>query len=271
MPSAATSARLDRQPPPSPDLSLAEHVCLALIVEGVTHGWAVGTLLAPDGQLGRIWSLTRPLTYRAIDGLVDKRLATRRGLATGQGRERVILAPTAAGRRAVRRWLDTPVHHLRDVRTELLIKLTLRDRSGLDSAELLAAQRAAFNATIDALSSGGGDDDLTDLWRRESARAVRRFLDQARPPGPPAASRTPGTRLMSTNGDTMQLSARNQLNAVVETVTHGEVMSTVKVVLPDGQHITAAITKDAAEELTFAPGDAVVVVIKSTEVMLAKN
>ena len=69
----------------------------------------------------------------------------------------------------------------------------------------------------------------------------------------------------------MQLSARHQLNATVETVTHGEVMSTVKVALPDGQHITAAITRDGAAELAFAPGDAVVVVIKSTEVMLAKN
>jgi molybdopterin-binding protein len=69
----------------------------------------------------------------------------------------------------------------------------------------------------------------------------------------------------------MQLSARNQLKAVVDTVTHGEVMSTVKVTLPDGQHITAAVTKDAAEELTFAPGDDVIVVIKSTEVMLAKD
>jgi molybdate transport system regulatory protein len=69
----------------------------------------------------------------------------------------------------------------------------------------------------------------------------------------------------------MQLSARNQLKAVVDTVTHGEVMSTVKVTLPDGQHITAAITKDAAQELTFAPGDDVIVVIKSTEVMLAKD
>jgi molybdate transport system regulatory protein len=68
----------------------------------------------------------------------------------------------------------------------------------------------------------------------------------------------------------VRLSARNQLNAVVETVNHGEVMSTVTVTLPDGQHITAAITKDAAEELAFAPGDAVLVVIKSTEVMLAK-
>jgi molybdate transport system regulatory protein len=69
----------------------------------------------------------------------------------------------------------------------------------------------------------------------------------------------------------MQLSARNQLNATVDTVTHGEVMSTVRVALPDGQHITAAITKDAATELAFAPGDQVIVVIKATEVMLGKN
>lgn len=69
----------------------------------------------------------------------------------------------------------------------------------------------------------------------------------------------------------MQLSARNQLNATVDTVTHGQVMSTVKVALPDGQNITAAITKDAATELGLAQGDQVIVVIKSTEVMLAKN
>ena len=69
----------------------------------------------------------------------------------------------------------------------------------------------------------------------------------------------------------MQLSARNQLNAKVATVTHGEVMSTVRVTLPDGQQITAAITKDAAEELAFDTGDDVIVVIKSTEVMLAKE
>ena len=69
----------------------------------------------------------------------------------------------------------------------------------------------------------------------------------------------------------MQLSARNQLNAKVATVTHGEVMSTVRVTLPDGQQITAAITKDAAEELEFDTGDDVIVVIKSTEVMLAKE
>ena len=34
---------------------------------------------------------------------------------------------------------------------------------------------------------------------------------------------------------------------------------------------TAAITKDAAQDLGFAAGDDVIVVIKSTEVMLAKD
>jgi molybdopterin-binding protein len=41
----------------------------------------------------------------------------------------------------------------------------------------------------------------------------------------------------------MQLSARIQLNPTVEEVTHGQVMSVVKVALPDGQHVTAAMTR----------------------------
>jgi len=42
----------------------------------------------------------------------------------------------------------------------------------------------------------------------------------------------------------MQLSARNQLNATVDTVTHGEVMSTVRVTLPDGQQIGRASCRE---------------------------
>ena len=110
-------------------------------------------MLAPDGEVGRIWSLNRPLTYRAIDGLVDKGLITRRGQAAGRGRDRVILAATPAGRRLAKRWLDEPVQHLRDVRTELLVKLHLRARIGLDNEPLLAAQQQVFAPTIDVLTS----------------------------------------------------------------------------------------------------------------------
>jgi molybdopterin-binding protein len=69
----------------------------------------------------------------------------------------------------------------------------------------------------------------------------------------------------------MRLSTRNQLQATVSSVDLGTVMAAVKVALPDGQTITASITREAAEDLDIAEGDAVVVLIKSTEVMLGKE
>jgi PadR family transcriptional regulator AphA len=251
-----------RRPPARVELTLAEHACLTAIHQGVRHGWGIGTLLAPDGELGRIWSLTRPLTYRAIDSLAERRLITRRGTEAGQGRDRTVLHVTAAGTRAVTRWLDAPVEHLRDVRTELLVKLTFRQRAGLGVEALLRAQQEVFTDTIEDLSTPAPDGDLVDLWRRESARAVRRFLDDALHP-----ERTTGAVKQRAK---LRLSARNQLTATVDEVTHGEVMSTVKVALPDGQHLTAAITKDAAIDLDLAAGDDVVMIVKATEVMIAK-
>ena len=259
-----TARQTARRPARSVDvptqLPFAEWVCLTLITQQVSHGWALGTMLAPDGEIGRIWTLTRPLTYRAIDGLADKGLITRTGQAAGRGRDRVILAPTRAGRRVTKAWLDTPIEHLRDVRTELLVKLYLRDRAGLDNQHLLATQQALFEPAIDALTSTHPDDDLVDLWRRESARAVRRFLDQALHPADRRESAKPELRL----------SARNQLHGTVIAVHHGEVMSTVKAILGDGQLLTAAITKEAAADLDLAPGDAVIVIVKATEVIIAK-
>jgi molybdate transport system regulatory protein len=69
----------------------------------------------------------------------------------------------------------------------------------------------------------------------------------------------------------MRLSTRNQLAATVQEVTEGNVMATVKVVLGDGQAITAAITREAVEDLALTTGDQVTVLVKATEVMLAKN
>jgi PadR family transcriptional regulator AphA len=241
-------------------LSLAERVCLALVDQKVSHGWALGSMLAPEGEIGRIWTLSRPLTYRAIDGLVQKGLVTRTGQAAGRGGDRVILAVTPPGRRLARRWLDLPVDHLRDVRTELLVKLHLRSRAGLDNHDLLVEQQQRFAPAIAALTSSGPDDDVVDLWRRESARAVRRFLDEALQPAGAVPAAAPELRL----------SARNQLRAQVTTVQHGDVMSSIKAVLGDGQPLTAAITREAAADLDLAPGDAILLIVKSTEVMVAK-
>ncbi|MET8641521.1 TOBE domain-containing protein [Streptomyces sp. NPDC004675] len=67
----------------------------------------------------------------------------------------------------------------------------------------------------------------------------------------------------------MNLSIRNQLPGTVTAVLPGGVMAVVKVKLAGGQDITAAITAEAVDELDLAPGAAVYVLIKSTEVALA--
>jgi molybdate transport system regulatory protein len=69
----------------------------------------------------------------------------------------------------------------------------------------------------------------------------------------------------------MRLSARNQLDGTVVRVDHGAVMSTVVIRLAGGQEVVAAITKESAESLGLAEGDAVQAVIKATEVMIAKD
>jgi len=67
----------------------------------------------------------------------------------------------------------------------------------------------------------------------------------------------------------MRLSTRNQLRGTVQGVELGGIMSSVKVALRSGEVITAAITREAAEELALAQGTEVTVLIKATEVMLA--
>lgn len=152
-------------------LSLADHVCLAIVHEGRTHGWAIVKLLAPTGELGRIWSLSRPLTYRSIDRLADAGLVAR----ADAGR-RTDLRATAAGRREAMRWLDLPVDHLRDLRTEFVMKVTLRQRAGLGVDMLVERQRDHLAPAIRALREAHVIEPV-DLWRRESAVGAERFLE----------------------------------------------------------------------------------------------
>ncbi len=68
----------------------------------------------------------------------------------------------------------------------------------------------------------------------------------------------------------MKLSARNQLAGKVRSVNLGAIMSEV-VVQVGGQEVVAAITRGSAESLQLKAGDDVTVVIKSTDVMIAKG
>lgn len=68
----------------------------------------------------------------------------------------------------------------------------------------------------------------------------------------------------------MKISARNQLPGTVAAITPGPVNGTVKVDIGHGLVVTASITEEAIADLALAPGDAVTVLIKASDVLVGK-
>ena len=164
-----------------PSLSLPEWTVLTVLSQQPAHGFAVARLTAPRGELGRIWQIPRPVIYRAIGRLVEADLVRPESVQPGLGPQRTIFAATPQGRQAAKDWLDTPVAHVRDIRSHLLLKLALLDRTGADPGDLLRRQRAVLEPIARAIESGqpaGDGFDATLLaWRRATAAAALEFLD----------------------------------------------------------------------------------------------
>jgi len=69
----------------------------------------------------------------------------------------------------------------------------------------------------------------------------------------------------------LKMSARNRIKGIVDNVEKDAVTSKVKIKIQVPATITAVITREAVEELKIKRGDVVEAVIKSTEVMVAKE
>jgi DNA-binding PadR family transcriptional regulator len=177
-------------------LNAGEWSVLALLCEEPAHGWALATALAQNGDIGALWSLAKPLVYRALDLLEQRGLVEVAGAATStRGPNRTVYRPTRKGRAALRRWLAEPVGHIREMRPDLLLKLVFAHRSGLDSSALLAAQRV----TIEQLAAGlerqletaAPGRALVLRYRVETARAALRFVEAERSAAPLSVAAVP--------------------------------------------------------------------------------
>lgn len=135
--------------------------------------------------MGRVWALRGPFVYRALTTLQAKGMVEVIGAEHSDvGPPRTLMSATCEGRERLAAWLRQPVRHLRDVRSELMLKLVLLDRWGGDRAPLLDVQRPVFEALVAALERRCAESDGFDRtlmrWRLESARAALRFLDDSR-------------------------------------------------------------------------------------------
>jgi DNA-binding PadR family transcriptional regulator len=176
-------------------LSLAEGLVLCLVREGPTYGLALAGLLARDGSLGRIWSVPKAMVYYALQQLELRGMVRTTGHQVSRGRARSVCEITPAGRAAAQAWLSMPVEHVRDVRSELMVKLALHDRAGADSRPLVRAQLdrllPAAVALDDRLRAATGFDRTLLLWRREALTATMQFLAALAAGGAHARPREP--------------------------------------------------------------------------------
>lgn len=166
-------------PTPATEPSLGEWAALAVVATGPTHGWAITKRLAADGDIGRIWQQSRPLTYRSLD------LLTERGWVEVVGEEpsrsgppRTILAITPDGKDELSIWLQLPVNAVRDLRAALLLKLRFAADLGVDLDPMLAEQRLIVEQHHTRLRSQLAESPTDHVlqWRTEMTAAAERFV-----------------------------------------------------------------------------------------------
>lgn len=165
------------------ELSVGEWAVLALLCERPAHGYAIAAAMAPDGEIGQIWSLGQPLAYRALRVLQGLELVEVSGHSAGdRAPRRTELRATERARGMVDGWLAAAVPRPRDLRSELLLKIAFLRRRGEPLGPLLRAQRELLTRRIEQLDDElqRAPQTLADVirWRAISAGAGVRFVDE---------------------------------------------------------------------------------------------
>ena len=93
------------------------------------------------------------------------------------GPQRTIHRITSSGKAHLDRWIDRPVEHIRDMRIEFQLKLSLLQRSGRSPVGLVEAQYLVLLPTLAALKQSNDlDVDHLELWRQHNASAAVSYL-----------------------------------------------------------------------------------------------
>jgi len=167
-----------------PELSPTEWAVLGLLGRRPQHGFALAKSLSAEGDFGHVWTVRRPLVYRALETLQAKGLIAFQSAEPGDGGPpRRSTTITAQGRQVLVDWLGQPVQHIRDARSLLLLKLVILDELDLDPTALIEAQVELVDdiergLDVQASEAGEASERTVLLFRLEMARGLQRFLSQ---------------------------------------------------------------------------------------------
>jgi molybdopterin-binding protein len=114
-----------------------------------------------------------------------------------------------------------------------------------------------YSGRIRTTTTAGGHHRIADA-------EIERLIARGNPSGPSPRRKPDSTGLI------VALSGRNRLRGFVEEVRVDGLLAQVRLRIGD-QILTAVITGDAIEELKLRRGDHALAIIKSTEVMIARE
>ncbi|MBD3789716.1 MAG: TOBE domain-containing protein [Campylobacterales bacterium] len=131
------------------------------------------------------------------------------------------------------------------------------------TATISAIDTGIVNVRISLMTSKGAK--LTSVITHTSAESMNLLK------GDDVMAFFKASHVMIATGHIDGISARNQLEGMIEKVTKGAVNTEVTLLLEGGEHIISIITNESAKELGLIPGQKAVAIIKSTDIMIAKN
>lgn len=137
--------------------------------------------------------------------------------------------------------------------------ITVRAAAGRLGVSYSALKQWIYKGTIRTVRTGGGhyrisDAEIDRLLAAQGKMATGRLARQRR----------------VHKGMLVAISGRNQLRGIVEEVRADGLLAQVRLRIGD-QRLTAVITRDAVDELKLRRGEEALAIIKSTEVMIAKD
>lgn len=153
------------------------------------------------------------------------------------------------------------------------------DRLGIAYSTL---KQWIYDGAVRTVRTRGGHHRLTELEVQRlllagsaatgaaPAEPTRRLSVSAEGRERRTTGRSGKARATAGTGASVLISGRNQLRGIVEEVRSDGLLAQVRLRIGE-QRLTAIITQDAVDELKLKRGDEAVAVIKSTEVMIARE
>ena len=131
---------------------------------------------------------------------------------------------------------------------------TAAERLGVSYSTL---KQWIYKGTIRTVRTGGGHHRVNE------SEIDRMLAAQVRMPRAAKTSKAPTSVLVAISG-------RNQLRGIVDEIRVDGLLAQVRLRIGD-QRLTAVITRDAVDELKLKRGSPAIAIIKSTEVMIARE